>query len=78
MLIVVIIILVMMIVIVVWVGLIMVLCFINGSKILMVVLVVTLVVFKEMKWVVVSGTTVSSNCACEIDSILLVPLLALI
>ena len=47
-------------------------------KILMVVLVMTLVVFKDMKGVVISGTTVSSNCACEIDSILLVPLLALI
>ena len=47
-------------------------------KILMVVLVVTLVVFKEMKGVVISGTTVSSNCASEIASILLVPLLAVI
>ena len=44
----------------------------------MVVLVVILVVFKEMKGVVISGTTVSSNCASEIASILLVPLLALI
>lgn len=47
-------------------------------KILMVVLVVILVVFKEMKGVVISGTTVSSNCASEIASILLVPLLAVI
>ena len=47
-------------------------------KILMVVLVVILVVFKEIKGVVISGTTVSSNCASEIASILLVPLLALI
>ena len=37
-----------------------------------------LVVFKEMKGVVISGTTVSSNCASEIASILLVPLLAVI
>ena len=44
----------------------------------MVVLVMTLVVFKDMKGVVISGTTVSSNCACEIDIIFLVPLLALI
>ena len=44
----------------------------------MVVLVMTLVVFKNMKRVAISGTTVSSNCACEIDSILFVPLLALI
>ena len=47
-------------------------------KILMVVLVVILVVFKEMKGVLISGTTVSSNCASEIASILLVPLLAVI
>ena len=47
-------------------------------KILMVVLVVILVVFKEMKGVVISGTTISSNCASEIASILLVPLLAVI
>ena len=47
-------------------------------EILMVVLVVILVVFKEMKGVVISGTTVSSNCASEIASILLVPLLAVI
>ena len=44
----------------------------------MVVLVVILVVFKKIKGVLISGTTVSSNCACEIASILLVPLLALI
>ena len=44
----------------------------------MVVLVVILVVFKEIKGVVISGTTVSSNCASEIASILLVPLLAVI
>ena len=47
-------------------------------KILMVVLVMTLVVFKDMKGVVISVTTVSSNCASEIASILLVPLLAVI
>ena len=47
-------------------------------KISMVVLVVILVVFKEIKGVVISGTTVSSNCASEIASILLVPLLAVI
>ena len=47
-------------------------------KISMVVLVVILVVFKKMKGVVISGTTVSSNCASEIASILLVPLLAVI
>ena len=47
-------------------------------KILMVVLEVILVVFKEMKGVVISGTTVSSNYASEIASILLVPLLAVI
>ncbi len=47
-------------------------------KILMVVLVVILVVFKEMKGVVISGTTISSNCASEIASILIVPLLAVI
>ncbi len=47
-------------------------------KILMVVLVVILVVSKEMKGVVISGTTISSNCASEIASILLVPLLAVI
>ena len=47
-------------------------------KILMVVLVVILVVFKEMKRVVISGTTVCSNYASEIASILLVPLLAVI
>ena len=47
-------------------------------KILMVVLVVILVVFKEMKGVVINGTTGSSNCASEIASILLVPLLAVI
>ena len=45
---------------------------------IMVVLVVILVVFKEIKGVVISGTTVSSNCASEIASILLVPLLAVI
>ena len=44
----------------------------------MVVLVVILVVFKKIKGVVISGTTVSSNCASEIASILLVPLLAVI
>ena len=47
-------------------------------KILMVVLVVILVVFKEMNGVVISGTTVSSNFASEIASIMLVPLLAVI
>ena len=47
-------------------------------KILMVVLVMTLVVFKDMKGVVISGTTISSNCASEIASILLVLLLAVI
>ena len=47
-------------------------------KISMVVLVVILVVFKKMKGVVISGTTVSSNCASEIASIMLVPLLAVI
>ena len=44
----------------------------------MVVLVMTLVVFKDMKGVVISGTTISSNCASEIASILLVSLLAVI
>ena len=44
----------------------------------MVVLVVILVVSKEMKGVVISGTTVSSNCASEIARILLVPWLAVI
>ena len=44
----------------------------------MVVLEVILVVFKEMKGVVISGTTVSSNCASEIARILLVPWLAVI
>ena len=45
---------------------------------IMVALVVRLIVFKEMKGVVISGTTISSNCASEIASILLVPLLAVI
>ena len=47
-------------------------------KMLLLVLIVKLVVFKEIKGEVISGTTVSSNCASEIAIILLVPLLALI
>ena len=47
-------------------------------EILMVVLVVIVVLFKKIKGVAISGTTVSSNCASEIASILLVQLLAVI